>query len=86
MVDHNKKVVQMHMLACNFTLQLKEEVMKDEIKAMEYGEHLKYRKIFLGVTVTTQLPELPNELLLVSALLHSQPILYIKFNEGKNVY
>ena len=48
--DHNKRVVQMHMLARNFTLQLKEEIIKDQSKADEYGEHMKYRNIFLGNT------------------------------------
>ena len=49
-VDHNKRVVQMHMLARNFGLQLKEEIMKDPAKTMAYGEHMRYRKIFLGET------------------------------------
>ncbi|CAB4026843.1 transient receptor potential cation channel subfamily M member 6-like [Paramuricea clavata] len=48
--DHNKKVVQMHMLARNFALQLKQEILKDAGKAEQYGPHLKYRKIFLGKT------------------------------------
>ena len=48
--DHNKKVVQMYMLACNFALQLKQEILKGASKAEQYGPHLKYQKIFLGKT------------------------------------
>lgn len=48
--DHNKKVVQMHMLARNFALQLKETIVKDTDSAVRYGQHLRYKKIFLGMT------------------------------------
>ena len=40
----------MHMLAHNFALQLKQEISKDANKPEQYGEHVKYQKIFLGKT------------------------------------
>ncbi|CAB4002438.1 transient receptor potential cation channel subfamily M member 6-like [Paramuricea clavata] len=48
--DHNKVVVQMHMITRNFALQLKQEILKDAGKAEQYSPLLKYRKIFLGKT------------------------------------
>jgi hypothetical protein len=46
---HNWKVVQMHLLARNFTLQLQEDIKKNDASAT-FGKVLKYRKIFHGVT------------------------------------
>ncbi len=46
--EHNKKVVQMHLLARNVSLQLEQEVKKCEIGDF-FGETPKYRKIFHGI-------------------------------------
>ena len=40
----------MHMLAHNFALQRKQEILNDAGKAKQYGPHRKYRKIFLSKT------------------------------------
>ena len=47
--DHNRKVVQMHLLARNFALQLEEELKKQDVRDL-YGETLKYKMIFHGET------------------------------------
>ena len=44
---HTKKVVQMHMLAKNFAEQLAKKLQEDG-KLEEYGQTLKYRKIFIA--------------------------------------
>lgn len=46
-VQHSKKVVQMHMLARNFASKLEEKLIKNN-KLMLYGETLKYKKLYLG--------------------------------------
>ena len=45
--DHNRKVVQMHLLARNFAMQLKDHVTKSK-GSDEFGDFLRYRKIFHG--------------------------------------
>ena len=45
--DHNRKVVQMHLLARNFALQLEEESKIKDVKDL-YGATLKYKMIFHG--------------------------------------
>ena len=45
--DHNRKVVQMHLLARNFAMQLDEELKKKDVRDL-YGEILKYKRIFHG--------------------------------------
>ena len=47
--DHNRKLVQMHLLARNFALQLEDQVTKSDA-ADEFGDFLSYRKIFHGET------------------------------------
>ena len=43
--DHNCKLVQIHLLARNFALQLEDHVTKSNA-ADEFGDFLSYRKIF----------------------------------------
>ena len=45
-MEHTKKVVQMHMLAKNFAEQLAKK-LKENGKLVEYGQTFKYRKIFM---------------------------------------
>lgn len=45
--DHTRKVVQMHLLAKNFAEQLRKK-LKDEKKLEQYGQTMKYRKVFMG--------------------------------------
>ena len=47
--EHNRNVVQMHLLARNFTLQLQEQIKKNNATAA-FGDVLKYRKIFYEET------------------------------------
>eukprot|EP00112_Aurelia_sp_Birch-Aquarium-sp1_P003782 Seg14268.1 transcript_id=Seg14268.1/GoldUCD/mRNA.D3Y31 product="hypothetical protein" protein_id=Seg14268.1/GoldUCD/D3Y31 len=47
--EHSKKVVQMHLLARNITLQLEQAVRKTEDQDL-FGEVPKYKKIIHGVT------------------------------------
>ena len=47
--EHSKKVVQMHLLARNISLQLEQAVRKTENQDF-FGEVPKYKKIFHGVT------------------------------------
>ena len=46
-MEHTKKVVQMHMLAKNFAEQLAKK-LKENGKLVEYGQTFKYRKIFMA--------------------------------------
>ena len=46
-MEHTKKVVQMHMLAKNFAEQLAKK-LKENGKLEEYGQTFKYRKIFMA--------------------------------------
>ncbi|XP_046849837.1 LOW QUALITY PROTEIN: myosin heavy chain kinase B-like [Xenia sp. Carnegie-2017] len=46
--EHTCKVVQMHLLARNFALQLKETVKND--KTLQYGKVLEYQMIYFGKT------------------------------------
>ena len=46
--EHTRKVVQMHLLARNFALQLEEKVRKDKISS--YGEVFHYQMIYFGKT------------------------------------
>ena len=46
--EHMRKVVQMHLLARNFALQLEEKVRKDKISS--YGEVFHYQMIYFGKT------------------------------------
>ena len=46
--EHTRKVVQMHLLARNFALQLEEKVRKDKISS--YGEMFHYQMIYFGKT------------------------------------
>ena len=47
--QHNLKVVQMHLLAINFSLQLKADVKAKE-ESEFFGTAFRYRKIFHGET------------------------------------
>ena len=46
-LEHTKKVVQMHFLARNLTAQLKEQLCQNE-KSSQYGDFLCYKKIYMG--------------------------------------
>ena len=50
----------MHMLARNFALQLKQEISKDANKAEQYGEHVKYQKIFWARQMRVKMSLLKN--------------------------
>ncbi len=45
--DHNRKLVQMHLLAHNFALQLEEGLKIKDVKHL-YGATLKFKMIFHG--------------------------------------
>ena len=47
--QHSRKVVQMHLLARNFALQLEDQIQKDDIKEL-FGIVLRYRKVSHGET------------------------------------
>ncbi len=70
---HNLKVVQMHLLARNFTLQLQEDIKKNDASAT-FGKVLKYRKLFHGVTEN-------NEYVTVEEYIPGQVTKYIN-NDG----
>ena len=47
--EHTKKSVQMHYLARNFALQLKQKIEREDLKE-EFGETFTYEKVYMGKT------------------------------------